>query len=412
MSTSLLTASSALRNHQTFMNVIANNIANMNTIGFKSSGVLFQDLLSRTISAGAAPAENRGGINPMQVGLGMQVGSITTNMGQGILQSTGRGQDLAITGTGFFIYAGATQPIYSRDGALGMDSEGNLVNLGTGLRIQGWQADEEGNINTADALGDLVIPIGAPMAAVPTSNVTLAGNLNAATEAGDAISTTVQFYDSLGGLNNVQLSFVKSGANTWDVQVEASPGTDVNLGAPTPASIQFDESGRLIQPENGQITFTGTLTNGAADVNITLDISRLSQLEDDGASELYVTNQDGRAAGQMIDFTINDTGEITAIYSNGLLRTLGQIAIAEFANPAALTKTGQNGYVVSANSGDPQVVQAGDRSTISAGFLELSNVDLTSEFSDMIRAQRGFQANSRVVTTSDQMLQELVNLIR
>lgn len=412
MTTSILTASSALRNHQTFMNVIANNIANMNTIGFKSSGVLFQDMLSRTITAGAAPAENRGGVNPMQVGLGMQLGSITTNMGQGILQSTGRGQDLAITGTGFFIYAGANQPIYSRDGALGMDSEGNLVNLGTGLRIQGWQADDQGNIDTAKPIDDLVIPIGAPMAAVPTGNVTLAGNLNAGTENGGEIATTIQFYDSLGGLNGVELSFVKSAANTWDVQVVAAQGTNINLGAPTPASIQFNEKGQLIQPENGQITFTGTLTNGAADVNITLDITRLSQLEADGSGELYVTNQDGRAAGEMIDFNITDTGEITAIYSNGLLRTLGQIAIAEFANPAALTKTGQNGYVLSPNSGDPQIVQAGDRSTISAGFLELSNVDLTSEFSDMIRAQRGFQANSRVVTTSDQMLQELVNLIR
>jgi flagellar hook protein FlgE len=144
MSSSMLTAASALRNHQTYMNVIANNIANMNTIGYKSSAVLFQDMLSRTAGAGAAPTVNRGGMNPMQVGLGMQLGSITNNMGQGIMQGTGRPQDLALTGSGFFVYAGSQQPIYSRDGSLGMDADGNMVNLGTGLRVQGWMADDTG----------------------------------------------------------------------------------------------------------------------------------------------------------------------------------------------------------------------------------------------------------------------------
>ncbi|MBX3053631.1 MAG: flagellar hook protein FlgE [Caldilineaceae bacterium] len=412
MSSSMLTAASALRNHQTYMNVIANNIANMNTIGFKSSNVLFQDMLSRSLSVGAAPGENRGGINPLQIGLGMQLGSISTNMGQGVMQSTGRPQDLALTGSGFFIYGGAQQPIYSRDGSLGMDAAGNLVNLGTGLRVQGWKAVDDGTIDTAKAIGDITIPIGAPMAAVPTSGVDLSGNLDASADINDSITTTVQFYDSLGGLNALEMTFTKTATNTWSVDLDPSAGSNVALSAPVPATVTFDEDGQLIAPADGQIGFTGTLTNGAANVDISLNIASLSQLESPGADELYVTNQNGRAPGQMIDFNISNTGEIVAIYSNGLLKTLGQLAVAEFVNPSGLTKSGGNGYTRSGNSGDAQVVQAGDRTTMSAGFLELSNVDLTLEFSEMIRAQRGFQANSRVITSSDEMLQELVNLVR
>jgi len=394
------------------MNVIANNIANMNTIGFKSSAILFQDMLSRQVGAGAAPADNRGGINPMQIGLGMQLGSITTNMGQGIMQGTGRPQDLALTGSGFLIYAGAQQPIYSRDGSLGMDAEGNLVNLGTGLRVQGWSATEAGEINTAEAIGDMVVPIGAPMAAVATSGVNLSGNLDASSAIGNSVTTTVQFYDSLGGLNSLELTFAKTGVNTWSVALAPSTGTNVALSLPAPAAITFDNQGKLSAPANGAINFTGTLTNGAANVAIALNVGNLSQLETSGTDELYVTSQNGRAAGQMIDFSIADSGELVAVYSNGILRTLGQLAVAEFVNPAALLKAGQNGYTISNNSGDAQIVQAGDRTTMSAGFLELSNVDLTMEFSEMIRAQRGFQANSRVVSSSDEMLQELVNLVR
>ncbi len=409
---SILTAASALRNHQSYMDVVANNIANMNTIGFKSSRLIFADLLSRTLSPGAGPAENNGGINPRQIGLGVTLGSITTLMTQGILQNTGRPQDLAITGAGFFVYHDGFQPIYSRDGALGVDAQGYLVSLNTGLRIQGWEAAEDGTVNTAEPLGGIQIPIGAPMAAVATTVIQMAGNLNASTPDGESIATTAQFYDSLGALHTFTLTFTKSGANAWSVSLDTDDAT-VNLGAPQPATVRFDENGQLVDPPDGQITFAGTLTNGAADVNITLEIGKIGQLESSGMDNLYVVDQNGRAAGQMMDFSINETGEIVAVYTNGLRRVLGQLALAEFANPSGLTKSGQNGYLQSANSGDPQIVTAdGSRNVISAGFLEMSNVDLTLEFSEMIRAQRGFQANSRVVTTSDAMIEELVNLVR
>lgn len=413
MSSSIYTAASALRNHQTYMNVVANNIANMNTIGFKSSNITFQDLLSRTLRTGAEPAENRGGVNPTQFGLGMQLGSINNNMMQGTLQSTGRIQDLAIVGSGFFVYAGAQQPIYSRDGALGVDTQGGFVNLSTGLRIQGWQGDENGVVNTAGAIGDIVIPVGAPMTAVATKTINLAGNLDASTEDDGIITTSVQFYDSLGGLHSLDVSFIKTSNNHWTVSLDNPANeTQVTLGQPIPAGIQFNERGELIVPANGNIRFTGAMSNGANDVEIDLAIGSITQLDAPGNNRLYTTSQDGRAAGQMIDFTIDDTGRIIGIFSNGLLRTLGQFAVAEFVNPAGLNKAGQNGWTMSGNSGDPQIVTAGDRSQISAGFLEMSNVDLTLEFSEMIRAQRGFQANSRVITSSDQMIQELVNLVR
>lgn len=411
MSSSILTAASALRNHQTFMNVVANNIANMNTIGYKSASITFQDLLSRQLRAGAEPTNTRGGLNPIQFGLGMQLGSINNNMGQGTLQSTGRGTDLAITGTGFFIYAGAQQPIYSRDGALGIDTQGGLMNLSTGMRIQGWQADDEGVINNAGAIGDIEIPIGAPMAAVATETVNVAGNIDAALDVGESVSTSVQFYDSLGGLHVFDLTYTKNDDNNWVVSL-STDDTEVTLGAPTPATVQFNQRGELTVPENGNIVFNVAMANGSEDMEVTLDVANVTQLEAPGEDRLYVTSQDGRAAGEMIDFNIDDTGRVIGVFSNGLLRTLGQLAVAEFVNPAGLAKTGQNGWAVSGNSGDPQVVVAGDRSQITAGFLEMSNVDLTLEFSEMIRAQRGFQANSRVITSSDEMIQELVNLVR
>jgi len=280
------------------------------------------------------------------------------------------------------------------------------------LRVQGWKAKDDGTIDTAAALTDLTIPIGAPMAAVATSGVDLSGNLDASAAINDSTATTVQFYDSLGGLNAMELKFTKTAANTWSVDLNPSTGSNIALSAPTTAAITFDDQGQLIAPADGKISFTGTLANGAANANITLNIGSLSQLESPGADQLYVTNQNGRAPGQMIDFNITDSGKVVAVYSNGLLKTLGQLGIAEFVNPPALLKSGQNGYTQSNNSGDAQIVQAGDRTTISAGFLEMSNVDLTLEFSEMIRAQRGFQANSRVITSSDQMIQELVNLVR
>jgi flagellar hook protein FlgE len=412
MSSSILTAASALRNHQTFMNVLANNIANMNTVSFKSSRVTFQDVFSQTLRGSTAPNEAFGGINPTQMGLGMLLGGITTNMGQGTLQNTGRTMDLAITGTGFLIYQGTQQPIYSRDGSLSLDADGNLVNLSTGLRLQGWMADEQGDINPAGNVEDITIPVGSPMTAAATTNITMAGNLDAGSANGSTVSTSVQVYDSLGNAHLVDLTFAKTANNTWTATLASS---DPTLALPNPnlGNLVFDANGRIQTPADGDLTFNATLTNGAATPQaVTLNFSNLSQLDTGGTDRLYVTNQDGRAPGEMVDFNINSLGDVVGVYSNGTLKILGKLAMAEFVNPAGLTKLGQNGYVVSANSGDPQITEAGERSQVQAGFLEMSNVDLTLEFSDMIRAQRGFQANSRVVSSSDQMLQELVNLVR
>lgn len=400
-----------MRNHQTFMNVIANNIANMNTVGYKGSRILFQDMLSRTLSKGSAPTDNLGGINPRQIGLGMQVGAVSNNMSQGILQNTGRSQDIAITGSGYFVYAGPQEQIYSRDGALGLDANGALVSLSTGMHIQGWMADENGAVDTAAPVEDIVIPVGAPMTAIATDTVDMAGNLDASTAMNDTISSSVQFFDSLGNPHAMTVNLEKTANNTWSVSL-ATTDTALTLGTPTVTELQFTEQGQLQTPADGAVAFDVTLSNGAANQQITLDFSNVSQLDANGSDRLYVTNQNGRAPGEMIDFNIGQNGDITAVYSNGLLKVLGKLALAEFVNPAGLVKAGQNGFSLSTNSGEPQIGTAGDRSQINAGFLEMSNVDLTLEFSEMIRAQRGFQANSRIVTSSDKMLEELVNLVR
>ncbi len=409
---SILTAASAMRNHQTFMNVLANNIANMNTVGYKGSRILFQDMLSRTFNKGSGPTDTLGGINPRQIGLGMLIGSVSNNMSQGILQNTGRSQDLAITGSGFFIYSSPEGNVYSRDGALGLDADGALVNLSTGMRVQGWLADDNGTVDTAAPIEDLMIPVGAPMTAIATETITMAGNLNSSAAVGDTITSNAQFYDSLGNPHGMTVTLTKTANNTWSVGLSTTDTTITLPAAPTPATLTFTAQGQLQTPADGKLDFAVTPSNGAANQTVTLNFANVSQLNAVQGDRLYVTNQDGRAPGEMIDFNITQSGEVVAVYSNGLLKTLGQLAIAEFVNPGGLIKAGQNGYTVSVNSGEPQVGTAGERSQINAGFLEMSNVDLTLEFSEMIRAQRGFQANSRVVTTSDQMLEELVNLVR
>jgi len=647
---SLSSAVSALRNHQAFLDVISTNISNVNTVGYKSSRVSFQDLLSQTIKLGRPADADSGGTNPMQIGLGMQLGGVTTIFSQGSLQATGRTTDLAIQGDGFFVFQSGTERSYSRDGSIDVGLSGALVNTTSGTLVLGWQADDSGVVSTAGEIGAIQVPYGTGEAR-STSEVTFEGNLNlnhylgteatvtdtvedfttsevtsgktqlatdsyyveiqnedgtlsgettvgttvtafaassvasgqtqlaadtyhvetqdagggswefrvvddtgtavsiydAATDdgstfssdwqdvgdtltnyadgvvdtergltislgtaeatyvacsngggndaevtyapgsmqfrmvdsdgdavsiydtatddgttfssdwqdvgdmltnytdgavdtglgltidfdivegdflagtmasgaasvayingAGAAISSSVGVYDSLGELHSLSLSFVRTGVSTWSYTLTESDDS-LSLTSGTTGSVTFDE--------NGVCTSTNPIigidyTNGATDSTVTLDLGTLTQLS--GASTVNPASQDGLAAGTLVDFSINEYGQVLGLFSNGLSQMIGQIAVASFNNPAGLLRMGQNLFGVAPNSGLAQVgvAGAGKRGTISSGFLEMSNVDLAREFTDMIVAQRGFQANSRVVSTSDDILQEVVNLKR
>jgi len=407
---SMSSAISALRNHQTFMDVISTNIANINTTGYKSSRVTFQDLLSQTLNSGSAPSDAGGGINPIQVGLGMRLGGIATIFTQGNPQATGQPRDLAIQGDGFFVLQMGEETYYSRDGVIDVGTDNTLVNPTTGMRLMGWMADASGAINSGMPAGVVTIPYGTGEARATTA-ITYQGNLDAESVAADTVEATVPVYDSLGNIHALTLTFTKTANDReWTWAVTAPAG--VTVSNPVGTTITFAANGSYSTPATTTIDLSG-FANGAADMSaVVLDFSAITQLAK--ASDVGATNQDGLAAGTLTDFAVNEFGEVLGLYSNGMTRTVAQIALATFSNPAGLLRMGQNLFFPSSNSGTPNVGAPGEgtRGRILSGYLEMSNVDLAREFTDMIIAQRGFQANSRVVTTSDEILQELVNLKR
>lgn len=415
MMRSLSMAIASLRNHQTFMDVISSNIANVNTTGYKTARVQFQELLSQTIRGSSAPRGGLGGLNPVQISLGMALGGIDTFFTQGSLKDTGRLTDLAIQGDGFFVLNSGDGFAYARDGNLDVGLDGSLLHLTTGLKIQGWAADPNtGVIDTTQPIGNINVPLGQRVARA-TSLMDLQGNIDASTAIGDTLSSRMTIYDSLGTEHEIMLSMTKSSANTWDWSV-----SDPNAGSSEITSIS-NNSGTVTYDANGIFLSSTpaagttphiTFSTGADPADVTLDFSNLTQLV--GYGDISVSNQDGLPPGSLTTFTMSTFGEVNGVYSNGLTRRLGQIAIAKFLNPGGLQKKGQSLFAPSANSGSAQIGLPGQdgRGQISSGYLEMSNVDLAQQFTSMITAERGFQANSRVITASDQMLQELVNLIR
>ncbi len=406
MMRSMYAGVSGLRNHQIRMDVIGNNIANVNTIAFKSSRVTFQEVFNQTIRGASSPSGDRGGTNPQQVGLGMALASIDTFHTQGNLQPTGNNTDLAIQGNGFFILSEGGSHLFTRAGNFSTDSSGYLVNP-DGLRVQGWMA-QDGQFPALDVdnLTDIRIPLGTTIPPKATTRITFGYNLDARTSIGNSYTTEVKVYDSLGEPHSVTITFTRSSVNPNQWTWQAS-GSVVTAGDGT---ITFDSSG-LYQSDavNNPITLNPP---GASAMNVTLDLQGLTQYV--GDSTASVVDRDGYAMGSLTKFTIDTSGVVTGVFSNGLTSPLARLALASFQNPGGLTKLGQNLYEESNNSGLKQVGPAGtaDRGTIAPGSLEMSNVDLSREFTEMIITQRGFQANSRIITTSDQMLEELVNLKR
>jgi len=404
---SLFAGVSGLRSHQVRMDVIGNNIANVNTVGFKAGRVNFAEMLSQTIRGAQAPSEARGGMNPVQVGLGVQVGSVDTLFTQGNLQYTGVLTDLAIQGDGFLVVGDGLRRFYTRDGALVLDSRGGLVHASTGLRLMGWQANEAGEVDTSGELVPLRIPVGTEIPPKATENVIFGGNLDAATDVDGTWTTTITVYDSLGNAIELRLVFTKTDANRWDWQLFYGD-EEVASG-----SLEFDETGKLTSPaEPEEVTVDLPDELGSADLELKLDFSQLTQYA--APSTATLRSQDGYPSGSLESFAIDGNGVITGLYSNGRTQVVGQVALALFTNPGGLLKAGNNLYAESANSGPPAIGAAGTggRGTLVAGALEMSNVDLAQEFTNMITAQRGFQANARVITTSDELLQELISLRR
>lgn len=455
MMRSLFSAVSGLQNHQTRMDVIGNNVSNVNTNGFKKGRVTFQDILSQTYSGAAKPTDDRGGINPRQVGLGMSIASIDTLMTQGSLQTTGKNTDLAITGEGFFVMKDGDNTFYTRAGNFMLDSEGTLVNAG-GLRVQGWQAQtmENGDtlINNSAPVEDLEIPIGQKLDAQSTTFVTFQSNLNSTTDImpenpteseilENTHTTSIDIYDEYGTPLRMVMDFQREDTNQWratatieDVDGNVIEGATVfgvnaeDEGITNEFVLNFNPDGTIASvtdgsgyvDEEGELLLGLQYTNLDGEImNFDLALGTAGQVTESitqfaSTSTTKANSQDGYGMGYLSSFVIDDSGTITGTYDNGEIRTLGQVALATFTNPGGLEKEGETMFVESNNSGLADIGAAGtkDKGTIYAGALEMSNVDLSETFTDMIVTERGFQANSRVVTTSDEMLTEILGLKR
>ncbi|WP_177528832.1 flagellar hook protein FlgE [uncultured Treponema sp.] len=463
MMRSLYAGVSGLQNHQTRMDVIGNNISNVNTYGFKRGRVSFQDMISQQINGAARPTEEVGGVNPKEVGLGMSVASIDTIFTQGNLQTTGVSTDLAIQGNGFFVLKNGDETFYSRAGVFGVDSEGTLVNPANGLRVQGWMAEDANGrqiVRTSATPTDIVIPVGQKDPPKATENVRYFCNLNKNTPeipenpTADQLlegtwQTEINIYDTYGNAHQVQMNFSKvpGNPNQWNVSVNVDPdnaeftqtriGFGTTDGVANTYTLNFDNTGKLLSvadsagntsnPE-GEIVLQASYN--VADSNpdnagnpyrhtFSLSLGTIGSMENTitqaaSKSTTKANFQDGYKLGYLDNFKIDQSGTITGVYSNGSVRTIGQVAMASFTNQGGLEKKGDNTYAESINSGMANIGESGTqgKGSMLAGTLEMSNVDLTEQLTDMIVTQRGFESNAKTIQTGDSMLETVINLKR
>ena len=417
MMRSMFSGVSGLRVHQTMMDVVGNNIANVNTVGFKSSTVIFQDTLSQLLrgaSSGTQDSTTQAGVNPAQVGLGVNIGGIDLVLTQGASQLTGRATDVAVQGDGFFIVNQGGESLYTRAGSFTFDSNGFLTNP-SGAIVQGWLADPTtGNVVTNAPITDIKLPVGQVIAPVSTSEVTLGGNLSStATTTDPPISTAIEVVDSLGTKQRVTFDFAKTAANTWSMTAFDPAGTQIGSAV----AMTFDPTNGALLTPTTEPSFTFTPSGGASALtfSVNLGLGSPTGLTQFGSSSTATAlGQNGNQTGYLRSFAIGDDGSVSGVFSNGASKILGKLALAAFNNPAGLMKAGGSLYRTSAASGSALAGTPGTagRGALAAGTLEMSNVDLAQEFTNLIIAQRGFQANSKVITASDEMLQDLVNLKR
>jgi flagellar hook protein FlgE len=531
---SLFSGVSGLKNHQTMMDVIGNNIANVDTVGYKGSRVTFSDTFNQFYRSGMNPTDTQGGVNTFQIGLGSKVSSIDRNWTQGPTESTSSTTDLALQGPGLFVLKSNGQTFYSRAGAFEFDSEGNLVNTSNGAIVQGKVANGLGELPAGNAVGDIKVDNNMTLPAIATTEISWGGNLQSSASVTRSENIVVtgnvnsggtfpfvrnsQIYDESGAEYTYQATYTQNAVGSYNVAWTLLDSTGANVGAGGPINVTFDGAGNQTAPAapvnitgpNGidfNIDFTGltestnantvsavvdegrepTIVDGAVTIFDSLGVShtmsiRFTKLSDlnwtwtasvppesgvlanntgtitfnsngtinsmnpaipqvtftpvGGAevqtidlefgsgqsgvtqtslnSSISALSQNGTASATLSNITIDQYGMVIGVFSNGYTRELAQIMVATFTNRDGLISVGDNMFQISANTGLAVIGELGEDTgtTVQSNALESSNVDLSEEFTRMIIAQRGFEANSKIITTSDSMLQVITNLIR
>ncbi len=407
-------ALTGMNNSALQINVIGNNLANMSSTAFKYSKASFAEMLGSV-------SDTSGNGNPVQIGLGSYVPSVSPLFTQGSIQSSGRSTDAAINGNGFFIVGTTDGVAYTRSGNFSLTRTGELV-TGEGFKVLGYPA-VGGVVSQNSTLAPITVLKGSPLPPKATSEVSLVANLDSRSAANSTFSTAVQIFDSIGATHPVTFTFTKTGPNawSWDATIPAVDTGGAANAAPVSVgtgTLAFDANGILTAPTaNPALTISG-LASGAANMTVNFAI-----LDGTGAprftgfaatSTVSSTNQDGYTSAVLKDIAFDNKGVVNGLFDNGQVQALGQLALANFANVEGLLKFKGTTFVASLASGEASIGVAGSggRGTISGGSLEQSNVDIAQEFTSLIVAQRGYQANSRVISTTDELFQDAINLKR
>lgn len=392
---SLYSGISGLRAEQTMLDVTSNNIANVNTTGFKSSSVQFEDTLSQMVSAAGLSTSAKAGTNPNQVGLGVRVAAVTNNLTEGSQTTTGNNLDAMISGDGYFVTQTGSSTLYTRDGSFHWDSQGRL-STADGSLVQGWNA-VNGVVSTGGAPSTLTLPSGTVAPANATTSATMTGNLPSDAAAKTTLERDITVYSADGKPRQltVNLTADDTVAGQWNYSISDGTATPAVLG-----SLSANGSGKL----------TGD-TSATID-GIAIDLSGMSGYA--GLSTSSIAKQNGNAAGTLLSVAMGSDGTLSGTFSNGATVAIARLAIGTFTNPEGLAKAGNSTLTETLNSGTARLGTAGSDGygSVVSGALEASNVDLSQEFTNLIVAQRGFQANARIITTSDEILQELTQLKR
>ena len=410
---SFYTAITGLNGNQQWLNVISDNIANVNTIGFKSERVTFEDLVAHSLTTFANNTPKN-----TEIGGGSFIALTTKDFSQGSFMNTNSPTDLALDGEGFFMVKDNQGTVYyTRAGQFRLNADGDLVNV-DGMKLQGWTLDNNGNI--AGALDKINVPYAINPTITTKINLVEPTNLDSRSNVISATfdptnSTTFNYvnsmtiYDSLGNPHTLSFYFQKtnesSTGSTWKVYVYMDNDLTTQVGSST---LNFDTNGNLTS--GSPFTLSLTLTNGATSPqSITVDVSKIKQVASDF---IFYANQDGFAKGDLIGVAVAEDGIIKGMYSNGNVKNIARLAVATFKDKEMLVRKGNNLYLPNTQTFTPIITPGGILSKVRSGFLELSNVDISREFINLITAQRAYQANARVITTDDQILQEAMNIKR
>jgi flagellar hook protein FlgE len=405
-------ALSGLEADSVSLNTIGNNLANLNTTAYKGQTTSFEDLFYQQIG-------QSGSGDAIQVGAGTKVSGTSTDFSEGTLlpDANSNPTDMALSGNGFFIVNQNGVQSLTRAGNFQISSNGSLITQ-DGQQVMGYPATD-GVVNQNGALQPIVIPVGATEGAQATQNISVTSNLNSGATVGTAFTTPVTLYDSLGQSYQATISYDKTGTNTWSYAVTLPPGAATGAPVNNTGTLTFDSNGNLTSPTGSVtgISFPG-MADGASNLTFNWNMNdasgnpTLTQLAT--ASTNNTQNQDGFASGNYQTISVDTSGLITAQFSNGQSSTVGQVAVASVANVQGLVATGGNNFTTTAASGQATagVAGTGGRGTVEDNALEQSNVNISTEFSNLIVAQRAFEANSKTVTTFDTISQDVLAMVR